>query len=188
MRKIITWAFLAIALALIIIACGQKETQQNQGSSIQQNTQDSAIKNNNDFVGLISAAQTCTPYRASVVIRQNLGGVINTFTEQAQILGYTNQYCHFSSKRINVEATIDQELANYYLESGQMTQAQLDAYNQSLQQQTLELKKNNIGLIQDCNFPSNDIVNFLKSWQNGSTSENQDFFKYCKFTLPNQSS
>src|ERR1700733_710382 len=53
-----------------------------------------------NFSGFIAASKTCTPSEVTVTINQNTGlGVINTDTENAQILGYSGQYCHIFSTR-----------------------------------------------------------------------------------------
>ncbi|MDZ4243778.1 MAG: hypothetical protein U1C57_01600, partial [Candidatus Doudnabacteria bacterium] len=143
------------------------------------------------FEYLIAAGQTCTPAKASLAVNVPTGaGTIYAFDEQAEILGYSGQYCNFVSTRVGVDVELDQDLVDEYLASGDATpevQQYIDALEQSLSSEAIELKKTNIGMTQDCLFTPANLVAYLRSWQNPSTSgseQSETLGSYCKFTPP----
>jgi len=144
----------------------------------------------NAFENLINAGQTCTPSKAKLTINQHTGvGTIYVYNEQAEILGYSGQYCHFLSTRVGADVILDQALINESLASGQATeevQQYLEALKQSLPSEASELRKNNIGMTQDCLFTADNLIAYLRLWQNWPTSSNPapNLTKYCKFTPP----
>ena len=84
---------------------------------------------------------------------------------------------------------MDQALINESLASGQATeevQQYLEALKQSLPSEASELRKNNIGMTQDCLFTADNLIAYLRLWQNWPTSSNPapNLTKYCKFTPP----
>jgi hypothetical protein len=144
----------------------------------------------------ITAAQTCTPSKATVTTNISNGpGVIEIMveTQNAQILGSVGQNCHFFSTLTDFNLSINQELANNEISSGQMTQAQLDATKQQLPTQINSYKKALIGATTDCTFSTTDLVSFLQFWQSRATSSgevttqfNTLMTKYCKTSNPNE--
>ena len=152
-------------------------------------TTNTAVPQNNSYDTFITAAQTCTPAKANLTITQNSGaGFITIFNEQAQIIGPIGSNCHFFSTRVGADMVADQNLINQGLKSGQVTQAYVDSFEQALPAQAATLKKNNIGMTQDCNFSPQNLVAYLNVWKNGSTDSSGTFAsviqKSCIITPP----
>ena len=177
----------------------QEQTQQSQPTSpdtnIQTPTPSAPVVS--DLDKLISAAAYCTPTLGHLKLSQSLFSSITYIVQDSEIKGYQGQYCNFVNTRTDMYAVFDEQLyrqtAKAFAPDETLSADDIANAKAKVESQNVQLKANNVGLIQNCLFTSGQLLFLLNSYKSdlGSLPEDQQKklgdiqTAYCKNTLPN---